>query len=325
MAKELLEIRNLQVHFRLKEGLLKPVDGVDFDLVEGEILGIVGESGCGKTVTALAILRLIPQPHGRIVEGRIRFNGLDLLSLSDSEMRKIRGNDISMIFQEPMTSLNPVFRVGHQIAQAIRLHQGLSKKESMEQAIEMMRRVGIPSAELRARDYPHQLSGGMRQRVMIAMAMSCRPKLLIADEPTTALDVTIQAQILDLMKRLNEEIGTSVILITHNQGVIAENTQHVIVMYCGKIVESAGVKELFASPMHPYTRGLMKAIPDVNADAGCRRRLYVIPGMVMTPMNLPVGCRYKSRCSQAFEPCSEQEPPLFEARPGHWVRCWHYK
>ena len=325
MAKELMKIRGLEVHLGLRQGLVKPVDGVDLDLSEGEILGIVGESGCGKTVTALSILRLIPQPPGRIAAGEIRFDGRDLLSLTNSEMRKVRGNDISMVFQEPMTSLNPVFRVGYQISQTISLHQGLSKKESLDQATEMMRLVGIPSAELRSKDYPHQLSGGMRQRVMIAMAMSCRPKLLIADEPTTALDVTIQAQILDLMKRLNEEIGMSIILITHDQGVIAENTQRVMVMYSGKIVETADVKTLFATPLHPYSQGLMRSIPGLTGSAGCRQRLYVIPGMVPIPMNLPPECKFLSRCPQASKPCAREEPPFFEPSPGHLVRCWNYE
>jgi oligopeptide/dipeptide ABC transporter ATP-binding protein len=324
MAKELMKIRDLKVHLELKEGLVKPVDGIDLDLAEGERLGIVGESGCGKTVTALSILRLIPEPPGRIAGGQILFDGRDLFVLSDSEMRKVRGNEISMIFQEPMTSLNPVFSVGHQIAQAFRLHQGLSKNESLAQAVEMMRLVGIPSPELRVKDYPHQLSGGMRQRVMIAIAMSCRPKLLIADEPTTALDVTIQAQILALMKKLNKEIGTSIILITHDQGVIAENTQRVMVMYSGKIVETADVNTLFATPLHPYTQGLMKSIPG-SGNAGCRQRLYVIPGMVPIPMNLPPGCRFYSRCPKASQPCSQEEPPFFKVSTGHLIRCWNYE
>jgi oligopeptide/dipeptide ABC transporter ATP-binding protein len=325
MAKQLMKIRDLKVHLALKQGLVKPVNGVDLDLAEGERLGIVGESGCGKTVTALAILRLVPDPPGKIASGKIIFNGRDLLSLSDSEMRKVRGNDISMIFQEPMTSLNPVFRVGYQISQAISLHQGLSKKESLDQACEMMKLVGIPSPELRIKDYPHQLSGGMRQRIMIAMAMSCRPKLLIADEPTTALDVTIQAQILNLMKKLNEEIGTSTILITHDQGIIAENTQRVMVMYSGRIVETAGVKNLFATPLHPYTQGLMKSIPGLEGSDGCRQRLYVIPGMVPIPINLPPGCKFYARCPLSSQPCSQKEPRLFEPSPGHLVRCWNYE
>jgi peptide/nickel transport system ATP-binding protein/oligopeptide transport system ATP-binding protein len=325
MAKELMKILGLKVYLNLKQGLVKPVDGVDIDLAAGEKLGIVGESGCGKTVTALSILRLIPNPPGRIAGGDIFFNGRNLLALSDLEMRKIRGNEISMIFQEPMTSLNPVFRIGYQIAQSIGLHQSLSKKKALDKAIEMMRLVGIPSPELRAKDYPHQLSGGMRQRVMIAMAMSCRPKLLIADEPTTALDVTIQAQILDLMRKLNEEIGTSIILITHDQGVIAENVQRVMVMYSGKIVETAGVKDLFSEPLHPYTQGLLKSIPGLSKSAGSRKRLYVIPGVVPIPMNLPPGCKFYSRCSDSSPPCSQAEPPLTEYRSGHLVRCWHYK
>ena len=325
MAEQLMKIRGLRVYLKLKQGLVKPVDDVDIDLASGETLGIVGESGCGKTVTALSILRLIPDPPGRIAGGDIFFNGRNLLSLSDPEMRKVRGNEISMIFQEPMTSLNPVFRIGYQIAQAIGLHQSLSKKESLDKAIEMMRLVGIPSPELRVKDYPHQLSGGMRQRIMIAMAMSCRPKLLIADEPTTALDVTIQAQILDLMSKLNEEIGTSTILITHDQGVIAENVQRVMVMYSGKIVETAGVKDLFATPLHPYTQGLMKSIPGLSGSVGSRQRLYVIPGVVPIPMNLPPGCKFYTRCSQLMPRCFQKEPPLIEHRSGHLVRCWNYE
>jgi peptide/nickel transport system ATP-binding protein len=325
MANELMKIRDLKVYLKLKQGLVKPVDGVDIDLAAGEKLGIVGESGCGKTVTALSILRLIPDPPGRIAGGDIFFNGRNLLSLSDPEMRKVRGNEISMIFQEPMTSLNPVFRIGYQIAQAIGLHQRLSRKESLDKAIEMMKLVGIPSPELRVKDYPHQLSGGMRQRIMIAMAMSCQPKLLIADEPTTALDVTIQAQILDLMTQLNEEIGTSIVLITHDQGVMAENVQRVMVMYSGKIVETAGVKDLFATPLHPYTKGLMKSIPGMNKNAGSRQRLYVIPGVVPIPMDLPPGCKFYTRCSQLSPRCSQEEPPLIEHRSGHLVRCWNYE
>ncbi|MCP4625610.1 MAG: ABC transporter ATP-binding protein [bacterium] len=325
MAKELMKIRGLKVYLKLKQGLVKPVDGVDIDLATGEKLGIVGESGCGKTVTALSILRLIPDPPGRIAGGHIIFNGRNLLSLSDPEMRKVRGNEISMIFQEPMTSLNPVFRIGYQIAQTIGLHRNLSRRESLDKAIEMMRLVGIPSPELRVKDYPHQLSGGMRQRIMIAMAMSCRPKLLIADEPTTALDVTIQAQILDLMLKLNEEIGTSIILITHDQGVIAENVQRVMVMYSGKIVETAGVKDLFSTPLHPYTQGLMKSIPGLGESAGSRQRLYVIPGVVPIPINLPPGCKFYTRCCQLSPRCSQKEPPLIEHRAGHLVRCWNYE
>ena len=321
----LLTVSDLQVHFFLKRGTLKPVDGVNFSISEGETLGIVGESGCGKTVTALSILRLIPDPPARIVGGRIEFEDDDLVTASQTRMRKLRGNEISMIFQEPMTSLNPVFRVGHQIAQAVRLHQGLSKKEALNKAIEVLRLVGIPSPEKRVHDYPHQLSGGMRQRVMIAMAASCQPKLMIADEPTTALDVTIQAQILDLMQQLKEEIGTSIILITHDQGVIAENAERVLVMYAGKVVESAPVTALFEEPCHPYTVGLLKAVPGTYGWDEKGRRLYVIPGMVPSPLGLPPGCRFEPRCQESMPRCRVEEPSLLAVSDNHLVRCWKYQ
>ena len=321
--RTLLEISDLRVHFHLREGIAKAVDGVDLTVNQGETIGIVGESGCGKTVTALSILRLIPEPPARIAGGKIQFQNTNLIASTEEQLRKIRGNDISMIFQEPMTSLNPVFRVGHQIAQAIRIHQGLSKRDAYHKTIEMLRLVGIPSPELRTRDYPHQLSGGMRQRVMIAMAISCRPRLLIADEPTTALDVTIQAQILDLMNRLKEEMDTLIILITHDQGVIAENAQSVVVMYAGKVVESAGVKVLFGQPLHPYTIGLMNAVPRTCEPDEAGRRLYVIPGTVPALFDLPPGCKFAARCPKATQRCVIDEPALKPIDDDHLVRCWN--
>jgi peptide/nickel transport system ATP-binding protein len=283
----------------------------------------VGESGCGKSVTARSIMRLIPQPPGKIESGEIFFEGENLLNLCSAEMRKIRGNKISMIFQDPMTSLNPVFKIGKQISEAIKLHQRVSQKEAIEKSIEMLQKVGISSPGKRVADYPHQLSGGMRQRVMIAMALSCRPKLMIADEPTTALDVTIQAQILNLMQKLKEETGASIILITHNLGIVAEMAQKVIVMYAGKIFEYALVRDLFRKHYHPYTENLLKAIPKYDP-SGERRRLHVIPGIVPSLLNLPKGCKLSNRCDRAFAKCFEEEPGLFEVEPGHTVRCWLY-
>src|SRR5271156_1848314 len=282
-AEPILEVADLRTWFFTRDGVVRAVDGVSFHVIPGETLAIVGESGCGKSVTALSVLRLIPSPPGRIVSGMIRFAGRDLLSLGEAEMRDVRGNEISMIFQEPMTSLNPVLTIGHQIAETLTLHQGLSRRAALDRAIEMLTLVRIPEAERRIRQYPHQLSGGMRQRVMIAMALSCNPKVLIADEPTTALDVTIQAQILNLMHELKQKLGTAVILITHDLGVVAETAQRVVVMYAGRKVEEAPVEVLFEEPLHPYTRGLMRAIPrlDVEADAaGTRPRLQEIPGLV---------------------------------------------
>ncbi len=323
----LLNVKNLKTHFLTDEGIARAVDDVSFTLRKGETLGLVGESGCGKTVTALSIMRLVPRPPGRIVGGEIRFaDRTDLTKLPEDEMRKIRGNDISMIFQEPMTSLNPVFRIGNQIAEAVMVHQKVSKKKALDRTIEMLKLVGIPSPEKRVKDYPHQLSGGMRQRVMIAMALSCNPKLMLADEPTTALDVTIQAQILDLMNKLKKEIGTSIILITHNLGVIAEMAQNVVVMYAGVVVENADVRTLFARPLHPYTKGLLTSIPRADRDAGTKRRLNTIPGIVPNLLDLPTGCRFSDRCSYVQQVCREREPPL--ARPINasttdcLVRCW---
>ncbi|HEY8531338.1 MAG TPA: ABC transporter ATP-binding protein [Limnochorda sp.] len=317
----LLSVRNLRVHFVTEEGEVPAVDGISFDLNAGETLGIVGESGSGKSVTSLSIMRLIPSPPGKIVSGEILFDGEDLLKKSPAEMRKIRGNEISMVFQEPMTSLNPVFTIGDQIMEAIILHQKLSKKEARERAIEMLRLVGIPDPHRRVDEYPHQMSGGMRQRVMIAMALSCNPKLLIADEPTTALDVTIQAQILDLMRRLREEVGAAIILITHDLGVVAELVEDVVVMYAGKVVEKTDVRRIFANPSHPYTEGLLASIPKLNEE---RDRLPAIEGVVPSPYNMPSGCRFHPRCPLAREICKVQQPPLMEVEPGHWAACWKH-
>ncbi len=323
MEQPLLDIRGLRTQFFTDDGLARAVDGVSYSLERGETVGVVGESGCGKSVTALSILRLIPDPPGKIVEGEILFEGTNLLTLSPAEMRRIRGNDISMIFQEPMTSLNPVFTIGNQIAEAVRLHQGLSKKEAMNKAVEMLTLVGIPVPERRVHEYPHQLSGGMRQRAMIAMALSCNPKVLIADEPTTALDVTIEAQILDLMRNLQHELGTAIIMITHDLGVIAEIARKVVVMYAGKIVEQAPVEQLFAEPNHPYTQGLLQSLPRVDKDAtGAKSRLQEIPGIVPSLLNLPQGCKFASRCPKVMPICEEEEPSLDQVAPQHYSACW---
>jgi oligopeptide/dipeptide ABC transporter ATP-binding protein len=325
-SRPLLEIDNLHTHFFTPAGVVRAVDGVSYSLRGGETLGVVGESGCGKSVTALSILRLVADPPGRIVDGAIRFEGTDLLTLSESQMEDIRGNHISMIFQEPMTSLNPLLTVGRQISEAIALHQGLSRREAMDGAVEMLRRVHIPEPEQRAHAYPHQLSGGMRQRVMIAMALSCNPKVLIADEPTTALDVTIQAQILELMRELRETLGTAMILITHDMGVVAENADRVVVMYAGRKVEEATVDDLFERPAHPYTRGLLGSIPNLDLAARAepgRTRLNEIKGMVPSLFNLPKGCSFAPRCALATDKCREAYPRLEQHRPDHWVACWH--
>jgi oligopeptide/dipeptide ABC transporter ATP-binding protein len=317
----LLKIRGLHTYFFTDEGVAKAVDGVDLELEEGGTLGVVGESGCGKSVTALSIMRLIPDPPGKIVKGEITFNGIDLLNLSEAEMRKIRGRSISMIFQEPMTSLNPVFQVGDQISEVLRLHEGMSRKEAWNRSIEMLKLVGIPAPERRVSEYPHQLSGGMRQRAMIAMALACTPKLMIADEPTTALDVTIQAQILELMNSLQKEKGMSLILITHNLGVIAETARQVAVMYAGRIVEYTNVRSIFTAPKHPYTQGLLKSIPRLDEHHGRKEKLEAIPGLVPSLLDLPVGCKFSNRCKHVFDRCVE-EPPLLEPVSGHLVRCW---
>jgi len=320
----ILEIENLSTHFETARGTVKAVDGVDLRLHEGDTLGIAGESGCGKTVLALSVMRLIPRPPGRIVSGNIRFEGQDLLALSEEEMRRVRGKRISMIFQEPMTSLNPVFRIGDQIAETLRLHEGLSAAEAHNRAVEMLRLVGIPAPETRARDYPHQMSGGMRQRVMIAMALSCRPRLMLADEPTTALDVTIQAQILELIQGLKREVGTSVILITHDLGVIAEAAQAAAVMYAGWVVEQGPVDKIFSSPLHPYTVGLMNSIPRIGRGHAGNGYLNVIPGAIPDLLELPSGCKFRDRCTRAMPVCAEKKPELLEKTPGHSVRCWLY-
>lgn len=315
----LLAIQDLKTYFYTEDGISRAVDGVSFEIEAGSAFGLVGESGCGKSVTSLSIMNLIPQPPGKIVGGKILFEGEDLLEKNASEMRKIRGNEIAMIFQEPMTSLNPVFTVGDQIMEAIILHQSLDKGEAREKAIDMLRLVGIPSPQHRIDDYPHQLSGGMRQRVMIAMALSCNPRLLIADEPTTALDVTVQAQILELMRGLQAEFGASILLITHDLGVIAELADEVGVMYAGKIVERADVKSLFADPKHPYTVGLLGSIPRLSEE---QDRLSVIEGTVPNPIAMPSGCRFHPRCRWAKAICQEHEPPEIEINCSHKASCW---
>jgi oligopeptide/dipeptide ABC transporter ATP-binding protein len=324
MDTPLISVNHLRTYFHTEIGVAKAVDGVSFSINQGETLGIVGESGCGKSVTALSIMRLVPSPPGRIESGEVVFEGTNILNLSKAEMRKIRGNKIAMIFQEPMTSLNPIFRIGEQITEAIRLHQGLSKKEAFHKSIEMLQLVGIPSPRRRVYNYPHQMSGGMRQRVMIGMAMSCRPKLMIADEPTTALDVTIQAQILNLMQKLKEETAMSIILITHNMGVIAETVQNVIVMYAGKIVEQATVRDLFKNACHPYTEGLLRSIPRPD-QIQRRSRLRIIPGIVPNLLNLPEGCKFNDRCEKSLPKCLKEDPPLFQVSPQHTCRCWRYE
>lgn len=323
MARNVLEVNNLKTQFFTRAGIVYAVDGVSFHVGEGETLGIVGESGCGKSVTATSIMRLIPSPPGRIVEGEILLddgNGrVDVLTLSDSEMRNIRGNKLAMIFQDPMTSLNPVLTVGDQLTEPLILHMGMSRREAHTRAVELLKRVGIPAAEDRMNAYPHQFSGGMRQRVMIAIALACNPQVLIADEPTTALDVTIQAQILDLMLHLNREFGTAIILITHDLGVVAEVCERVNVMYAGQIVETGSAKDLFTNPQHPYTVGLMNSVPRIGIDV--KESLTPIPGLPPDLLAPPVGCRFRPRCRFRQEKC-EESPPLGEVSPGQWARCW---
>jgi peptide/nickel transport system ATP-binding protein/oligopeptide transport system ATP-binding protein len=319
--QHLLEVNNLRTHFPTRAGLVRAVDGISFHVDGGELLGLVGESGCGKSITALSVMRLVAPP-GKIVGGEITFDGKDLLHLSDEEMREIRGDDIAMIFQDPMTSLNPVFTVGEQIAEALRLHRKLNRKLAWEAAIESMREVAIPDPGRRANDYPHQLSGGMRQRVMIAMALACDPKLLIADEPTTALDVTIQAQILELMNDLRKNRELAVLLITHDLGVVAEVADRVAVMYTGKIVEEAPVQELFARPRHPYTEGLLRSVPKLSVEHVAKKeRLETIEGVVPSPTNLPPGCHFAPRCPYRMPRCEEGEIPLYDLEGGVKVRC----
>jgi peptide/nickel transport system ATP-binding protein len=320
MAENLLEVCDLAVSFRTDEGEVPAVDGVSFELPAGGTLGIVGESGCGKSVTALSILRLLPVPPARIRSGQVLFEGRNLLALSEARMRRLRGNELSMIFQEPMTSLNPVHTVGRQIVEAIRQHRDLSRGQARARAVEMLELVGIPAAAERVDAYPHEMSGGMRQRVMIAMALACEPRLLIADEPTTALDVTIQAQILELLKDLQRRLGMSIILITHDLGVVAEFVDEIVVMYAGKVAERARTEALFEAPRHPYTRGLLMSVPTFEDNAR-QRRLPTIPGMVPDLRELPVGCRYQDRCPDVVERCRHEDPPLERLEGGGWVAC----
>lgn len=322
MAKNLVEFKNLQTYFYTSDGTVKAVDDVSFKIKEGETLCVVGESGCGKSVTAMSLMGLIPNPPGKVVGGEILFEGKDILKFSEAEMRNMRGNRVSMIFQEPMTSLNPVFRVGDQICEAVILHQGLSKKDADIKAIETLKIIGIPRAEEIMKCYPHELSGGMRQRVMIAMAICCEPKLLIADEPTTALDVTIQAQILDLMKDVKKKLGTSIMLITHDLGVVAEMADYVVVMYAGKVIEEASALEIFKNPMHPYTVGLLKSKPLLDGEES--NRLYSIPGQVPNPIGIPVSCYFNERCNKCKNKCKDTAPVLREVRTGHKVACFLY-
>jgi oligopeptide/dipeptide ABC transporter ATP-binding protein len=329
-VETLLDVKNLKTYFYTDEGVVKSVDGVTFHIQKGETLAVVGESGSGKSVTSLSIMRLIATPPGKIVEGEITFKGKDgqardITKLSEPEMRKIRGNDISMIFQEPMTSLNPVYTVGDQIAEAVSLHQNKNRKEAMEVAVTMLELVGIPEPRRRVTNYPHQMSGGMRQRVMIAMALSCNPALLIADEPTTALDVTIQAQILDLMRKLQREIGMSILFITHNLGVVAEMADRVVVMYGGRVVEEGNVVEIFKRPKHPYTIGLLNSIPSVDYSSGESKRLEAIPGNVPNPLYLPSGCAFHPRCKYVQDACKATVPLLEDTGDGHMSRCLRWK
>jgi len=333
MAEPLLVVRDLETQFHTDRGVARAVDRVSFSLDAGRTLAVVGESGCGKSVTALSILGLVPQPPGRIAGGEIWLEGVNLLKLSERELRDLRGNRVSMIFQEPMTSLNPVLRVGDQISEVVRAHRKVSKGEARARAVEMLQLVGIPSPETRVSDYPHQMSGGMRQRVMIAMALALSPRLLIADEPTTALDVTIQAQILELIDDLREKTGTAVLLITHDLGVVAETAHDVVVMYAGRVVEEAPVDALFSQPLQPYTRGLMGSVPRDEAGPGngeggpgaARGRLQAIPGLVPSLLALPLGCKFHNRCPHAFDRCRAEEPPLATPTGGHPVRCWLYE
>ena len=322
MKNPLLEVRSLTTQFFTEDGVVRAVEDVSFEIFPGEILSLVGESGCGKSVTGLSLLRLISIPPGKIVSGELLFDGRDLMELEEKEMERVRGNDISMIFQEPMTSLNPVFTIGNQIMEALQLHQNLDKKEARKKAIEMLGRVRIPSPEVRIDSYPHQLSGGMRQRAMIAMALSCQPKLLIADEPTTALDVTIQAQVLRLLKEIQGEMGMAVMLITHDLGVVAEIADRVAVMYAGRIVETGPIEAIFGEMRHPYTKGLWESIPQLKEK---RRRLNAITGQVPDPMNLPVGCKFHPRCYLMIDDCKKEEPPLYPVNGNHFSRCLRWK
>ena len=317
----LLSVKNLSTEFPVKKGIVRAVEDVSFDVDQGEILAIVGESGSGKSVTSLSIMGLLAEP-GHVAGGSLEFEGKDLATLSEKQYRELRGNDMAMIFQEPMTSLNPVYRVGNQIVEAIRTHEKVSTAEAKDRAVDLLRKVGIPSPEARINDYPHQMSGGMRQRVMIAMALACNPKLLIADEPTTALDVTIQAQILDLLRRLRDDTGMAVLLITHDLGVVSETADRVVVMYCGQVVEEAEVRTLFDHPMHPYTLGLLKSIPRLEDDDS--KRLYMIKGMVPNPLEMPPGCHFSDRCDSCMDICRTKVPELVDV-DGHKVRCFLYE
>ena len=316
----LLEIRDLATHFFTQEGVVKAVDGINYELEEGEVLGVVGESGCGKSVSALSIMRLVANPPGRTVRGEVVFEGEDLLLMDDAEMRGVRGNKIAMVFQEPMTSLNPVLTIGRQLTETLELHLGMSKDQSRARAAELLQLVGIPDADSRLKDYPHQFSGGMRQRVMIAMALSCNPRLIIADEPTTALDVTIQAQILELMQDLAAQFGTAMIIITHNLGVVARYAHRVIVMYAGKIIETGDSREIYHNPRHPYTMGLLASVP--RLDESERARLEAIEGLPPNLVNMPAGCSFAPRCRFAIEQCLEEEPTLVDTGGGHTAACW---
>ena len=317
----ILKVHNLKTYFDTEDGVAKAVDGVDFEICSGETLGVVGESGCGKSVTALSIMRLFPSPPGRIAGGQIWFKGSDLVKASKKQMRQIRGCEICMIFQEPMTSLNPVYTVGDQIIEAVRLHQNLPKKDATDKAVQMLELVGIAEPQRRIKEYPHQMSGGMRQRIMIAMALSCNPSLLIADEPTTALDVTIQAQILELMNELKRKLGTAIMFITHDLGVVAETAQQVVVMYAGRVVEQAEIISLFENPIHPYTKGLIGSIPSENA-IKTKSKLTEIEGLVPSLTDLPNGCSFHPRCTKRVEKCDASSPSLYEMEPGHRVACW---
>ncbi len=321
MTHRLLEIRGLKTHFKTDDGWLHAVDGVDIGIDRGETVCVVGESGCGKSVTAMSVLKLLPMPPGRIVAGQILWQGRDIVPMEDDAMQKIRMKEIAIVFQEPMTSLNPVYTVGEQIAEGLRLHEGLDRRQALERAVEMLKLVRIPTPERRVHDFPHQFSGGMRQRVMIAMALSCKPQLLIADEPTTALDVTIQAQILDLLAELKAELGMAILLITHAMGVVAEVAQRVVVMYAGKVVEEAVVDELFAHPRHPYTQGLIRSIPRIDSALTKKVRLETISGTVPKLIAPPEGCRFAPRCKFVTPACTRETPPLRQVAPGHKVAC----
>ena len=323
MARRLLEVNNLTTHFFTSDGVVKAVDGINYHLDEGEILGIVGESGCGKSVSALSLMRLVADPPGRIVDGEVTFEEKDLLQLGDAEMRSIRGNRMAMVFQEPMTSLNPVLTIGRQITETLELHQNMTKSQARERAVELIRMVGISDAGSRLSDYPHQFSGGMRQRVMIAMALSCNPKLIIADEPTTALDVTIQAQILELMRELAQQFGTALIIITHNLGVVARYAHRVVVMYAGKIIEMGTAAEIYSNPRHPYTLGLLKSVP--RLDEAVRTSLDPIEGLPPDLVDLPVGCSFQPRCPYAFDRCTQETPYLMEHSEAHTTACWRHE